>query len=138
MFYYQVKEINNQVEVLCSSNLKLQKNDVVVIPDYNNEPATARVQKEVPPYKALVSPIEAVEIIDKVQIKEWEAKLKKEVENKVLFEKMQNKINEIKVLEQLEKFAGKDAEMSELLKEYKSHNNIDVEDSPQNEITTEY
>lgn len=77
MFYYQVKEINNQVEVLCSSNYKLQKNDVVVIPDYDNEPATARVQKEVPPYKALVSPIEPLEIIDKVEIKEWEAKLKK-------------------------------------------------------------
>ena len=59
-------------------------------------------------------------------------KLKKEIENKVLFDKMQNKINEIKILEQLEKFAVKDKDMAELLAQYKNHNDTDVENSPQN------
>lgn len=122
MLYYQVKEIHNQIEVLCCTKIELEKNDVVVIPDYNNEPVTARVQRTVPPYKALVSPIEPIEIIDKVEVKSWESALKKRIENKIIFEKMQSKINEIKTIEQLEKFAGKDDEMAELLRQYRSEN----------------
>ncbi|MDE8245114.1 hypothetical protein PT160_07705 [Erysipelothrix rhusiopathiae] len=122
MLYYQVKEIHNQIEVLCSTKIELEKNDVVVIPDYSNEPVTARVQRTVPPYKALVSPIEPIEIIDKVEVKSWESALKKRTENKIIFEKMQSKINEIKTIEQLEKFAGKDDEMAELLRQYRNEN----------------
>lgn len=69
MLYYQVKEIKNEISVLCSSKIELYPNDVVVIPDYNNDPITGRVEKVVPPYQVLVSPIQPIEIIDKVNIK---------------------------------------------------------------------
>lgn len=75
-----------------------------------------------PPYQVLVSPIQPIEIIDKVNIKFWEQKTKKEIENKIIFDKMQAKISEIKMLEQLEKFALKDNEMAELLEQYRSEN----------------
>lgn len=122
MLYYQVKEIKNEISVLCSSKIELYPNDVVVIPDYNNDPITGRIEKVVPPYQVLVSPIQPIEIIDKVNIKSWEQKTKKAIENKIIFDKMQAKISEIKTLEQLEKFALKDSEMAELLEQYRSEN----------------
>ncbi|QIK57026.1 hypothetical protein G7059_03750 [Erysipelothrix sp. HDW6A] len=129
MQYFYVKEIENDYEHLFEykGNEKIKVDDVVVIPNFQDLPVTAFVTKIVGKYQAHTSKYEREEIIDIVNIKEWNAKRLKEIDNKVMLEKMQSKISEIKMLEQLEKYAGKDPEMLELLNEYKGQGSIYTE-----------
>ena len=63
----------------------------------------------------------------------YKAKREKELDNHILLERMQSKINEIKLLNNLEKFAGQDAEMMELLKEFKNEPKPSVNDNDNDE-----
>lgn len=127
MNYFYVSEIETQETHLCESTIALKKGDYVVVANYGDEPVTAVVEKIVSRYKALTSN-ECVEvIIDVVNVKAWQAQREKALENRVLLDKMQSKISEIKMVEQLEKYAGRDPEMLELLNEYKGNPIIENE-----------
>lgn len=131
MQYFYVSEIESGYERLFEykGTNKLNVDDVVVIPNFQDLPVTAVITKVVGRYQALTAKSEYEEIIDIVNIKEWNKKRLKEIDNKVMLTKMQEKIGEIKMLEQLEKYAGKDPEMLELLNEYKGQTTIEeVED----------
>lgn len=133
MNYFIVREINEGYERLYESDRKVAKGDYVVIANYDDVPVTAEVLELVSKYQALTSSRKPEPIIDSVNIKEWKANREKQLDNAILLDKMQEKVQEIKTLEVLEKYAGKDPAMLELLNQYKGQSSIDDNEDNQEE-----
>ncbi|WP_159649779.1 hypothetical protein [Erysipelothrix aquatica] len=127
MKHYIVREIESGREVLCVSEKSLKKDDYIVIASYEDLPVTAVVVETISHYKAIRLNQEPEIIIDTVNVKSWLEQREEEVAKSVLLSKMQNKISEIKMVETLEKYAGRDPEMLSLLNEYKGNHNHDEE-----------
>ena len=133
MKYFIATNFDEGIEGIYQCEREIKKNDYVVIPDYDDKPITAKVIKLLSRYEALTSINKPIEIIDIVRMAEYKAKREKELDNHILLERMQSKINEIKLLNNLEKFAGQDAEMMELLKEFKNEPKTSVNDNDNDE-----
>lgn len=125
MFYFIARELEGGYNELYESNTKVKEGDFVVIPNYEDKPVTAEVVKLVSKFKALSSRELPQEIISVVDMKTWNTKREKELENNILLGKMEDKIKEISMLEKLEKFAGKDPEMLAMLQQFKGQTSLE-------------
>lgn len=125
MIYFYARELEGGYNELYESNTKVKEGDFVVIPNYEDKPVTAEVLKLVSRYQALSSREQPQEIISVVDMKTWNAKREKELENNILLGKMEDKIKEITMLEKLEKFAGKDQEMLTMLQQFKGQTSLE-------------
>ncbi|MDE8290202.1 hypothetical protein P1O00_07560 [Erysipelothrix rhusiopathiae] len=129
MNYFIAKEIETGYEGLYEYSGKINKKDYVVIPNCSDEPVTAIVVKTVSRYNALTSNETPQAIIDTIDVKGWQLRREKELDNVILLEKMQGKISQIKLLEQLEKYASRDTEMAEFLNEFKKETTEPINDN---------
>lgn len=119
MNYFYAESLETETVHLYQLEGKIEVGDYVVVGNYDNVPVTAKVTELVSKYDALSNNRYVSDIIQVVDLKAWQSKREKEIENKILLTKMQDKVSEIKMLETLEKYAGKDSEMLELLKAFK-------------------
>ncbi|TDW13101.1 hypothetical protein EDD63_1507 [Breznakia blatticola] len=100
----------------------VKEKDWVVIPNYDNEPVCVQVVKLINQYEAITKYHQPLEIIDVVDMKSFRERQDASIRKRVLNDKMQEKIADIKMLDTLEKYAGKDPEMASLLIQYKELN----------------
>lgn len=126
MNYFVAKDLNNAVESLYFTNRPINKGDYVVIPNYNDEPVTAKVTDLVSRLKALKMNREPEEIISVIDLKSFNAKREKELDDIILLDKMEKEIKRIQLMEKLEKYAGKDPKMLELFNSLNGGNSNDV------------
>lgn len=122
--YVVAREIETDQERLYITDKVLKKDDIIVVPNYEDLPVTAIVIEKISHYQAIRSKQEPETIIDTVNVIGWLAEREKLVDREVLLDKMQKQISEIKMLETLEKYAGKDPSMLELLNEYKGNSTV--------------
>ena len=101
------------------------KDYVVVIDSHTNEPHCVCIEKIINEYDALTKHDYANEVIDIVDMKAFNKRREKEIRRRILLDKMDDEMRNIKALEMLEKYAGKSETMAELHAEFK------VLDSPQ-------
>lgn len=127
MNYFVAKDLVNGVEDLFYTNRPIVKGDYVVIPNYNDEPITAVVTNIVSRFKALKMNREPEEIIAVVDMKSFNAKREKELDNVILVDKMEKEIKRIQLMEKLEKYAGKDPKMLELFNSLNGNADTDNE-----------
>ena len=122
MFYYRVKEFENEFESaeIFSTEKRLEKESVVVIPNGYGEPCTAIIVEKVEEYVALSSNYEVEPIICVVDMKSYTERLNAKNKRALVLNKMQEMSSEIKLIESLKKLAEKDDTMRSLLKEYES------------------
>lgn len=118
MNYIIAKEVETGVERIYQTELPVEKKAYVIVENYDGDPVTAEIVKVLKRYDALTAQSEIHAVIAHIDVKAWIAKRNKEMDNQILFGKMQSKIENIKLRKQLEKFAGEDSEMRELLEEY--------------------
>ena len=118
MKYYELETIESEVIVLQSHPTELKKGTVVVV-GLDCEVVTAKVINEIDDYTALVTGNEIQEIIQVIDLENFHKKLKGKSQKAQIARIMKNKIEEIKMIETLEKYAGKDSEFSVLLETYK-------------------
>ena len=121
-YYYEVQTNNYDSSIFFSEAL-LQKKDVVVIPVSDDEFEIGTITKKVSTTTGLKAEVdygEVLPIIQRVDVAEYiqsrQAKAKKAQVLSVLNAKMA----EIKAMDTLEKFAGKDPAFASLLNEFKA------------------
>lgn len=126
MKYFMVKEIEYEEsgERLFQYEGDIKKDDVVVIPNYEDNPVTATVVRLVDSFMALTSHTRVQSIIAKVDMKAYKEKRDNEIKRALVLNKMQDKMSEVQLVEKLKKYAEKDDEMRELFKEYQSLNDV--------------
>lgn len=122
MKYFMVKEIEYEEsgERLFKYDDDIEINDIVVIPNYEGKPVTAKVTKMVDSFVALTSFNKIQSIIDYVDMKFYNEKQENEMKKSMILNKMQNIISDIQLMEKFKKYADKDEEMQELLEQYKA------------------
>lgn len=118
MNYFVAVEVENGYENVYECNTKIEKGVFVVVANYEDLPVTAKVVKLLSRRQVLTSKTTPMEIISVIDMKSWNAKIERELERAVLFDKMENKIKEISMIEKLEKFAGKNPDMMSLYQEF--------------------
>lgn len=114
MNYFVAENLSNGCKELYFAKNRVEKGGFVVIADYNDQPVTAKVVELVSRLKALKMNREPEEIICIVDMKSYNEKREKELDNIILVEKMEKEIKRIQLMEKLEKYAGKDPKMLEL------------------------
>lgn len=122
-YYFLVIEVNEDYgreTKVCSSTVKVKKDDYVVIPNYDDEPTTAKVATLISELEAITKYRYITEIIDVVDMKTYTDKRTAQYKKQVLDDKMQDLITQQKNLDLLEKYAGKNPEMARLLEEFKA------------------
>ena len=122
-YYFLAIEVNEDYDKeakVYSSATKVKKDDYVVIPNYDNEPITAKVITLISELEAITKYRYIVEIIDIVDMKVYLDKQTSIYKKQVLDDKMQELITQQKNLDMLEKYAGKNPEMARLLEEFKA------------------
>lgn len=122
---YFIVEFENGSRDLFYANRTVEKGDFVVVPNYNDDPVTAKVVELISRVKALKMNSEPEPIICWVDMKEFNAKREKELDDLILIEKMEKEIKRIQLIEKLEKYAGKDPKMNELYNALKGQTAID-------------
>lgn len=128
MNYFYAQEINESFERLYQSEHKIAKNDYVVVEGYNEAPVTAQVTEILSKHQALTRNRQPEPIIDVIDFKAWQDQRNKDLERSILLGKMEDKSKEIALLEKMEKFAGRDPEMAELLKAFKGEEQPPIDD----------
>lgn len=119
MKYYRLETVESQESYLKSSERELKENDVVVVIDYDCMPVTARALKEIDKYTALVSGEEIEPIFAYLDMTEINRLKEGKIRRNQIERIMKEKIEEVKMLETLEKYAGKNEEFGALLIAYK-------------------
>ena len=121
MFYFEVKDyVSDEVIGIFSSEIKLNKNDVVVVADNYNNVVTSLVTRQAKTIEALSTEYDVEPIIIQVDIKDWKARQLAKVKKQQLMRVMNEKMNDIKTEETLAKYAGKDKDFADLLEEYRA------------------
>ena len=123
MKYYELMCIESEEKILQSSVQELKNGAVVVVGHSYGDVVTAKVIKEIDEYTALVSGDEIPKIIQVVDLKEFYSQRKAKAQKSQIERIMKGKIEEIKMIEQMEKFAGKDSDFGILLETYKALGN---------------
>lgn len=125
-FYYDILvnegygyEDEDTREVLCFSSNKLMPKDFVVI-EFNEQLIVAKVKKSVDKLEALTSRCTPREIIQKVEITEYQKRKNNELQRTLLIQQMNDKMSEVKMMEQLKKYSDKPG-MAEL---YEAFTNV--------------
>lgn len=126
MNYYITEELHSGYTSLCQGEQKVMVNDFVVVVDFNDKPVTAKVVKLLNRYDALTSSEKPADIICNVDMKAYNDKRTKELDDKILVDNMQAQISEIQMLEKLEKYAGKSPKIQEMLNAYKGMTELDT------------
>ena len=134
MFYYEVKDVaREEIIGIVSSESKLEKKTMVVVPDDYGNVVTATIERPVKTIEALSTGYDLEEIICTVDITKWKAGNLAKVKKAQLKRIMNEKMDEIKNRELLEKFANKDNDFKDLLKEYDSLGSDLVEEESEEE-----
>lgn len=122
MFYFRLKEYGCDYASsrVFSSDVTLEKESVVVIPDSYGTPTTATVEEKVEEYIALASDYEVEPIICVVDMKAYKKRMNAKNKRAMVLKKMQDKMQEVKLVESLKKYAEKDDVMRTLFKEYEN------------------
>lgn len=122
MFYFRLKEYDCDYASsrVFSSDVTLEKESVVVIPDSYGTPTTATVEEKVEEYIALASDYEVEPIICVVDMKAYKKRMNAKNKRAMVLKKMQDKMQEVKLVESLKKYAEKDDVMRTLFKEYEN------------------
>lgn len=122
MFYFRLKEYDCDYASsrVFSSDVPLEKESVVVIPDSYGTPTTATVEEKVEEYIALASDYEVEPIICVVDMKAYKKRMNAKNKRAMVLKKMQDKMQEVKLVESLKKYAEKDDVMRTLFKEYEN------------------
>lgn len=122
MFYFRLKEYDCDYASsrVFSSDVTLEKESVVVIPDSFGTPTTATVEEKVEEYIALASDYEVEPIICVVDMKAYKKRMNAKNKRAMVLKKMQDKMQEVKLVESLKKYAEKDDVMRTLFKEYEN------------------
>lgn len=134
MTFFIVELVSSGERGLYQANRKIVKGDFVVVANYDDEPVTAKVVEMVSRLKAIKMNREPEEIISYIDMKSFNAKREKELDDIILIDKMETEIKRIQMMEKLEKYAGKDPKMLELLNIMNGQNALDEE----TETETEY
>lgn len=118
---YYLMNINynesNQYIFSTNDNIKLKKHDVVIVPDgYRVQVAT--VVKEVDGYEALSQDYRIESIITTVDLTEFKKKINNRIKAVQIEEIMQEKMDEIKKLENYRKVADKHPEFRKFFEAY--------------------
>ncbi|MFV0479855.1 MAG: hypothetical protein ACK5LZ_04730 [Anaerorhabdus sp.] len=124
MKYYNVETIESEEVYLVSHTIELEKNSIVIISNYMGEVVSAKVLEPVCEYTALVSGKEVDKILHVMNLTEWHARKQAKMQKAQLERIMKDKIDVIKNLELLEKYAGKDSDFATLLNEYKQASEV--------------
>lgn len=132
MNYFRVREFNEEeykrpINECCiyKSNHSVKKGDLVVINNpYDTFPITAEiVLAQVDELKALTARYEIEEVIAVVDMNEYNLKRERQIQKSLLAEKMKEKIDEVKLIENFKKFSEKDDDMRELFRQFQALNN---------------
>ena len=136
MFYFEMKDcVNEEVIAIFSSEIKLKKGTVAVVPDGYDIVVTAVVERQVKTIEALSTGYEIEPIICTADITDLKARNLAKIKKAQLMKVMREEMEIIKTRETLEKFAGKDNKFRDLLQEYDELQNptIDNEDNGKGE-----
>ena len=125
MFYFKVREYDCDFcsESVFSSNQRLPKGSVVVIPNDYNNPTTATIVEKVEEYIALSNKNEIEQIICTVDMNEYKKRLHAKNKKALILRKMQDQLSEVKLIETLKKYSEKDDSMRALMQEYNATEN---------------
>ncbi len=134
MTFFIVELLSSGERGLYQANRKIVKGDFVVVANYDDEPVTAKVVEMVSRLKAIKMNREPEEIISYIDMKSFNAKREKELDDIILIDKMEAEIKRIQMTEKLEKYASKDPKMLELLNILNGKTSTDEN----NETETEY
>lgn len=122
-YYFLAVEVNEDYgrePKVYASTSKVKKDDYVVIPNYDDEPVTAKVITLISELEAITKYRYISETIDIVDMKAYTDKRTAQYKKQVLDDKMQDLITQQKNLDMLETYAGKNPEMDRLLEEFKA------------------
>lgn len=134
MTFFIVELVSSGERGLYQANRKIVKGDFVVVANYDDEPVTAKVVEMVSRLKAIKMNRDPEEIISYIDMKSFNAKREKELDDIILIDKMEAEIKRIQMTEKLEKYASKDPKMLELLNILNGKTSTDEN----NETETEY
>lgn len=130
MNYFRVREFEEDYQrpindcCIYKTNKNVKKGDIVVIENpCGQNPITAEVVSDnVSELKALTVRYEIKEVIAVVDMTEYNTKRQKKLQKAVLAEKLKEKMDEVKLVENFRKFSEKDDEMRELFKQFQDMN----------------
>lgn len=120
MLYFRVREYESDYvsSRIFSSEVTIEKESVVVVPDSYGTPTTAVISEKVEEYIALSSDNDIEPVICVVDMKAYKQLVSSKNKRSMVLKKMQDKMSEVKLIESLKKCAEKDDEMRALFKEY--------------------
>lgn len=119
MFYCNAYDLDGEIGGLYETETEIKKGDFIVVPNHRDIPVICRVEELLSKYQALSAMYSPTEVICVVNMDDYKAKREKELENRILVDKMKEKMSEVQLLEKFEKYAGKDSHMQELLNQFK-------------------
>lgn len=127
MNYFRIKDFNNedyepQECRIYKSTQPVKKGDVVIVESgYGNYPITAEVVvPKVDEIKALTVRYEIEEVIAIVDMSEYNLKREKKLQKEILANRLKEKMDEVKLVENFKKFSEKDDEMRELFRQFQT------------------
>lgn len=119
-FYYEATShdfLDGSEKLLCSSLISLEKKDIVVL-ELRERFVTARIQNSVEELSALLSDEKPIEIIQKIEIRDYLQKKENKTKRLLLINEMEEKCKEVKLMETLKKYSERDEEMKSLYDSY--------------------
>ena len=120
-YYYNVALNYDEYDLAVYSTTKsLKKGDLVIVDDYNNRLVIGEIDSEISELKAITEHTEIAEIYSIIDTKAWQDNLKKRIERVQIERIMDRKMNELKALDTLKKFADKDGEFKVLFERYQA------------------
>ena len=122
-YYYEVQFNNDYDSNIYYSELNLQKKDVVVVPVSDDEFEIATILKKVSTTRGLKQEVdygEVLPVIEKIDVSEYIRSRRAKAKKTQVLAVLNAKMADIKAMETLEKFAGKDTSFASLLSEFKS------------------
>lgn len=122
-YYYEVQFSSDYEAGIYSSDLSLQKKDVVVVPVSDDEFEVGTVLRKVSTTRGLKQEVdygEVLPVIQRIDVSEYIRSRRAKAKKAQVLSVLNAKMADIKAMETLEKFAVKDASFASLLNEFKS------------------
>ena len=111
--YFFAKVLSNDSERIFTSDFDVSENDFITIDDGYLEPETAVVIKIVDKIQALASKQPIYEAIDLINFRPYLEKKAAESQRETLIKNMKEEIENVKLLETLDKYSGRSPKMQE-------------------------